>query len=145
MNKNILLGLTSLGTLVALGLVISSVSLAAEDTTARKFGRGNFDPAQMEELRAEMEAKHQVVEAALESGDYSAWLAAIPENSPMAENITEANFPRLVEAHRLMAEARSIMEELGLPGGPQMGMKMGPGFHGGPHGLSFGADKSAGE
>lgn len=58
--------------------------------------------------------KYEAVRTALDNNDYEAWLAAVGEDSKMAEKINEDNFSRLVEAHNLMQEAREIMEELGI-------------------------------
>lgn len=55
----------------------------------------------------------EAVKEALDNNDYSAWKEAVGAG-PMSENINESNFSRLVEAHNLHEQARSIMEELGV-------------------------------
>jgi hypothetical protein len=70
-----------------------------------------------EERRAEAEQRREAVISALEAGDYDAWLEEVGESHPMAEKINEDNFSRLVEAHEIRQEARSIMEELGIERG----------------------------
>jgi len=118
MNKNILLGLTSVGTLVAVAILISSPASAAFNQDNKTFARGNnFDQARFEE----MNSIRADIQKAVENGDYTTWKSLVPENSPMVEVINEANFARFVEAHRLMSESKAIMEELGLN-------KMGRGF-----------------
>lgn len=64
----------------------------------------------------------EAIREAIENNDYNAWLEAVGEDSKIAEFITEENFSRFVEMHKLMeegrekfAEAREIGEELGLP------------------------------
>ncbi len=56
---------------------------------------------------------------AIENNDYSAWLAAVGEDSRMTEMVTAENFSKFVEMHNLMQEgnyeeAREIREELGI-------------------------------
>jgi hypothetical protein len=53
---------------------------------------------------------------ALDNNDFAAWQKAVG-TSPIADKIDVNNFPRLVEAHNLQKQARSIMEELGLERG----------------------------
>lgn len=65
--------------------------------------------------------RREAVLAALEAGDYSAWLEVVGEDCPLTDKITEDNFFKLVEAHNLMQEAREIMEELGITKGMGMG------------------------
>ncbi len=72
--------------------------------------------------------------AALDSGDYNAWLEAVPEDSPILEFITsEADFQKLVEMHEAKEAgddetAKAIADELGLP------EKGGQNSEGGPEG-----------
>ena len=75
----------------------------------------------------------EAVKTAIESGDYQTWLEAVGVDSPMAQEVTAEEFPRLIEAHGLMEQAREkmeaaqqIREEIGLPG--RMGK--GPGVPG---------------
>jgi Spy/CpxP family protein refolding chaperone len=63
--------------------------------------------------------KNKEAREAIENNDFQTWLNAIPEDCPARENITEENFSKLVEAHKLMQEgkfeeAKEIREELGL-------------------------------
>lgn len=125
--------LAALTLLTAFGVTFSA--LAADNSTdsgVKQFFGRHFGPkADMtteeqqawEEQRTArqeaMDAQRDAVEAALTAGDYQAWVAAVGDNSPWLEKINEDNFPVLVEAHQLMAEARSKMESLGLE--PQTG------------------------
>ncbi len=84
--------------------------------------------AKRTEFAAEMKVKQGAIEAAINAGDYSAWVAAVGEDCPMLDKITADNFSKFVEAHRLRQAADQIMTELGIE-------KMGRGF-GGQHGLS---------
>jgi len=89
----------------------------------------NFDEyvANYKEREAKMvgeKAKRDAVNAALEAGDYTAWVAAekaINENCPTLEKINANNFNRYVEAWKLRQQADSIMEELGIGRGDDMG------------------------
>jgi hypothetical protein len=86
-------------------------------------------------MRGAYRSQHETMRAAVESNDYTAYLAAV-EGMPMAQVIdTEAEFADLVEAHELreegkIEEAKVILDELGLPGVGGMGGMKG-GMHGG--------------
>ena len=57
--------------------------------------------------------------AALESGDYAAWQSAVGTGSQIAKTIdSQDKFNKLSEANKLMEQARGIMNDLGLSGGP---------------------------
>lgn len=96
--------------LSAVALAVPAVYAASDNVQVRP----NFDPA-----------RREAVEQAVEVGDYDAW-AALMKDNPRAEEmlkvITKDNFDKFAEAHELMEKARTINEELGLPGG-----KMGKG------------------
>lgn len=76
-------------------------------------------------LRAGMETKMTAINAALEAGDYNAWVAAVGADCPMLEKINATNFNRYVEAHNLRQQEQEIMIELGLSRGE--GTHMGTG------------------
>ncbi len=64
--------------------------------------------------------RRAAIEAALESRNYSLWVASLPENARIKEFITADKFYRFVEARNLMLQgdkeaALRIREELGLP------------------------------
>jgi len=72
--------------------------------------------------------KREAVNKALENGDYNAWKSAAGEDNPVTKEVTEDEFPRLIEAHDLLQEgeqkfkeSRQIMEELGVKKGPGQG------------------------
>jgi hypothetical protein len=79
-----------------------------------------------EARRAEAEARHEAVEAAMDAGDYNAWLAAHNGDEPILEKINADNFPTLVKAHNYFENGRALMEELGV----ERGMGKGMGGHG---------------
>ncbi|MFH1287051.1 MAG: hypothetical protein ABII02_04890 [Candidatus Magasanikbacteria bacterium] len=61
----------------------------------------------------------EAVQAALASGDYTAWKDAVGDKG-MSEYVTEENFDQFVQIHNLMKSgdkdgAKAIAEELGLP------------------------------
>jgi hypothetical protein len=73
--------------------------------------------ATMEARMASREAEMQAISAALQAGDYNAWLTAVKaenENCPLLETINATNFGRYAEAHKLHLQAQTIMEELGI-------------------------------
>lgn len=82
----------------------------------------------METRMADRTARMQAVEKAMAANDYDSWLAAVGKDSPMAAKITKENFPKLIEAHNLMKQARDKMAELGLNEGNQM-RGFGKGMH----------------
>lgn len=165
MNKKLLVA----GTLMTAMLATSGAALvgaqqsnqnatppaAGQNQTAPKAGDRMFkeiDPAKL----AEMQAKHEAIDAAIESGNYDEWKKLmeemVPDNTsgrtnPLLEKITKENFARFAEMHKLQEEAKDkldqagvIAKELGLPerpgmGGPHMmkgGFGPGKGFHHGP-------------
>ncbi len=73
----------------------------------------------------------EAVTAALDAGDYNAWVAAVGADSAIAQKInSEDNFSKYVQAYNLMKQADSIMNDLGLkqgmgPGMGRPGMGMG--------------------
>ena len=142
---------------IALLLGGLAVASAATDTSAAGFGVINrakhgfnqiagktrtprtpltdAQKAEMEVQKAAMETKMTAVKTALENADYAAWVAAekaIDADCPMLEKINADNFSRYAEAHKLRAQADSIMKDLGLSGRGDGGF--GPCMMGGGHG-----------
>ncbi len=71
-----------------------------------------------QEKRAERVQERVAIRAAVESGDYNAWKKAMGDR-PNANEVTESEFPKLQEAHRLSLEgkyqeARQLREEIGM-------------------------------
>ncbi len=90
--------------LSTLGVVVGAVAV----TTATAFAAGGTNSE-----------NRDAVHAAIESGDYSAFVELVPENSRMLESINEGNFSLLQEAHELKESgdfegAKEIMDELGI-------------------------------
>lgn len=66
--------------------------------------------------------RHTAMTEAFENNDYNAWKELMDGKGRVTEVITEENFARFAEAHRLaqegnMEEARQIRQELGLQNG----------------------------
>ncbi|MFH1432900.1 MAG: hypothetical protein ABIG84_06820 [archaeon] len=104
--------------------------------TEEKFNTMAGRHQQMSEKRALMEENRAAVQAAIESGDYEAWLLAI-EGNPGAEKlkevITQDNFATFVELHQAIEDkdfktAKAISEELGIDG-PNNGFGRGMNRH----------------
>jgi len=110
--------LTTLGAsfLVISAFTLSQVFAGNNNQDNGQKNRPNFNPANQE-----------AIEEAITNNDYTAWKELVGENNPLLDKITEANFSRFAEAHRLMIQARNIFGELGLEGHMGMGMNMGPG------------------
>jgi len=77
------------------------------------------------EMSAESRERHDAIRAAIEAGDYDAFLEVI-DDAPHDIDLDEDTFNKLVEAHALRMDgdhngARAIMEEIGFPRGPMLG------------------------
>ena len=104
--------------------------------------------AEIAALKTARDTKTAAVTAALESGNYDAWLAAVTalEANPNANanvnatdnhkakveaitsKITRDNFPKLVEAYNLEKQLNTKLTELGLDKGNGKGMGLGMGM-----------------
>lgn len=74
--------------------------------------------------------KHEAMEKALENNDYNAWKELTQGKGRASQAITESNFAKFAEAHKLTeegkyAEADAIRQELGLGMGHGMGFGQG--------------------
>ncbi|OGM93744.1 hypothetical protein A2524_01425 [Candidatus Wolfebacteria bacterium RIFOXYD12_FULL_48_21] len=141
MNKKIAVGVVGL-------VIVAGVAGIAANTTYARGGMvgGNVAPtAAVAAQRETMEAHRTAVDAAIQAGDYTAWKAAmssLPGNgrgAEMTSGITEANFGRFVEMHKLMGQADAIRQELGM--GERGGM--GQGMHGRGQGRGMKAQAAA--
>ncbi len=144
-KSQLALGLTTLAIIGAVGL--SSSVLAADGINngfslgknrTERSGLTEEQKADMDARRAGMETKMTAINAALEAGDYNAWVAAVGADCPMLEKINATNFNRYVEVYKLRQQEQKIMEELGLKGdnihpgvgkGLGLGKGMGRGFN----------------
>lgn len=144
-KKTLITGALSLAVVGLIGATFVSANAAANNrnnlAAKANFGQNMTEDqreareADREAHRADMAARHEAVQAALDNSDYDAWVAAEGENSPMLEKINADNFPQLLEAHKLMEQAHQIMTDLGID---QPGM----GDHRGMHqGFGMGLDK----
>lgn len=134
-KSQLALGLTTLAIVGAVGL---SSSVLAADGINNGFSLGKNrterpglteeQKADMDARRAEMETKMTAVNAALEAGDYNAWVTAVGADCPMLEKINATNFNRYVEAYKLRQQEQKIMEELGVTRGEGVHMGAGRGL-----------------
>lgn len=121
-KANIIKGVIFFSVLTLISGSIFMAQAASNGSFENKFNRGQAltdeeradREAVREARRAEMENHWTAVQTALDNGDYQAWLTAIGDNNPFADKINESNFPRFLEAHRLMKQAGDIMTELGI-------------------------------
>lgn len=72
--------------------------------------------------------RHEAMEKAFETNDYTAWVNLMPKQSRITQVINKDNFAKFSEAHNLaekgdLAGAQKIRQELGL------GLKNGQGFN----------------
>jgi hypothetical protein len=75
------------------------------------------------------EERHEIMQKAFAENDFTAWQKEMQGRGRVTEVVTEENFPKFAEAHRLAAEgnleaARELRAELGL------GLKNGEGRQG---------------
>jgi hypothetical protein len=122
MSRKQIISLGAVAVVLVAVIGLSMASYAAQDDGFKQENHPRFNSEEWQERKVEMEAKREVVIAAVESGDYQAWLAAVGADSKLAEIVSEDEFPRLLEAHNLMQQAREnmeqarqIKEEIGFP------------------------------
>ncbi len=105
--------------------------LLKEVTSEIQFQSYLAQAKEREAKRIEKQAKKEAVKTALTAGDYDAWVTAVKamdENAPELNKITASNFAKYAEANKLMNQADSIFQELGIRG------DMFGGYHDGPRG-----------
>lgn len=104
--KSLLIGLFSLG----VGAVLASqIAFGHSGGVSEATGRSFFNPE-----------RHEIVEKAIELGDYRLWEEMMPERAGVRDFVNEQNFDRFAQMHEFMEEgeyekAEEIMEELGMP------------------------------
>jgi len=106
MERKLVLGLAAFTVVV---LLVGGYAVAGKGVAG--FKGKNFDGE-----------RHEAVTAALEAGDYDAWIALMsekPGKARVAEVVTEETFAKFAEAHAAMKAgdfeaAKAIKEELGL-------------------------------
>ncbi len=123
MSRKQIISLGAVAVVLVSVMGMSAVSFAASESRDEGATKDHprFNSEEWQERKAEMEVKREEVMTAVEAGDYQAWLEAVGSDRPMAQEVTEDEFPRLIEAHNLMREgkekfdqARIIKEEIGL-------------------------------
>jgi len=127
-----------IGSLV-LGMFSLTAISAFADTAVKIPGEPNFG-SHMGERAAHMQEMKEQMDQVFEDEDYDAWVA-LHEDKPMFEEssdlLTQDNFQKMVEAHKLMdagdfEDAGALREEMGFPQrGPGKGF--GKGFGGEGH------------
>ncbi len=104
-NKKLILGISALSLAVG-ALLIPGKVLAYRGDYTQKGPDCNSE-------------KHEAMEQAFENNDYNAWKELMEGKGRVAQVVTEENFARFAEAHRLAEEgdydgADAIRQELGL-------------------------------
>lgn len=147
MNKKITVGLIGLATIVGVVGVTVATTYARGGGMMRGYDGNATSTAAISARQASMIAQRDAVNKAIEAGNYTAWktaMAAITDNGredSVTKVITEANFPKFVEMHKLMIQADVIRKEIGLDqyNGMRSGMMDGRGY-----GLSAGLGRARG-
>ena len=91
--------------------------------------------AEIEVRKAEMQVKHEEMQNIMENGTYEEWKTLVESRPRMTDYITEKNFTKFQEAHKLKQAgdyegAQKIMTELGIDGKIGiMGMGINKFFH----------------
>lgn len=114
MNKRKIIVGSMLGLVAMSGAFLVGTLKASADTGTRSQQHVGVS----QEKRAGRAQERVAIRTAMESGDYSAWKDAMG-NRPNASQITEAEFVKLQEAHKLAQEgkfdeAQKIRESLGM-------------------------------
>jgi hypothetical protein len=130
-RKNIILAISTLALLAVVGGGIASASAATNSTT----GKSGFHPfsfmnkknltdeekaaldVKMKAAQEAQTAKQAAIEAAIDSGDYNAWVKAVGENCPLLKKVTADNFSKYVQAENLIKQAKEIYKEIGIDQG----------------------------
>ncbi|MBT3356433.1 hypothetical protein HN784_01645 [bacterium] len=108
MNKKKLL----IPSVIGLAALTAVVALGADNTLAYRGDYSKQGPNYSEE-------RHEIMEKAFEGSDYDAWKEQMDGRGRVTEVVTEENFNRFAEAHKLgqegkTVEADEIRKELGL-------------------------------
>lgn len=146
MNKYLTKKNLILGTITSLVLV-TAIALAPSVFAAGKGNSGNFAnpgfrgnsnefrqgfPKLTDDQKAELKAKNDAIKAALNAGDYNAWVTAVKAvhpNSPLLSKITASNFSKYVEVYKLHLQIDALNKELGIGRGNGMMFGEGRGFN----------------
>lgn len=109
-----------------MAVVIGGVTLAPSAIEAYRGDPGVLGPNHAEE-------RHEVMTMAFENQDYQSWKEQMQGRGRVTEVITEENFARFAEAHRLVLEgktdeANQIRAELGLGQGQRNSDGQGRGY-----------------
>lgn len=143
MNKKIVVGIIGLVAVVGVAGVVASTTYArggmALRQTQGEMGGNGFEQRGVRgnaTSTAAITAHRDAVSKAIEAGDYTAWKTAMGtftngRGNDMTRVITEANFPKFVEMHKLMNQADAIGKEIGLNKGDNFGQGMMRGGRGG--------------
>lgn len=151
-NNLIITGVAALVAVVAIsGLAFSTFAAGSDTATTPEVSKTNDRSAMMRERgqnhralsdeeiaehkaeretrQAEAEARRTKVDAAVEAGDYNAWVAAVGDNNPFVGKITADNFSKLQDIHSIRGEIeekheeiKTIMDDLGIEN-PGRGMR----------------------
>lgn len=94
------------------------VELTKDKPISKKVTEENFAEFQekvklREEKRGNREEEKELVKEAVKNGDYAKFVE-LTKDKPIAEKITEENFPKLQELFEAKEKVRALSEELGL-------------------------------
>lgn len=84
------------------------------NTLASEGGASQLSTEEMKERRGEMKENMEAMRVAVSSGDYDTWISLVSETKhgeEILEVINESNWDQFVEAHNLIEEGRSLMQQ----------------------------------
>ena len=132
-NKTMFSIFTAIGLLAVLGIGVAAAYPGFENSIMQN--------DLTDEQIANMQAKHDAMQEAIENQDYASWEGLMQERlAEMEDQITPENFQKIIEHHEAMSQikdaieagnyelAQELREDLGFEGignhSPGMGMKM---------------------
>lgn len=129
MNKKIVTGIVGLVAVVGVAGLVASTTYAKGGESRGGMMRNATSTEAIAAQRDAMVAHQEGVNKAIEAGDYVAWKAAMStftngRGNDMTTVITEANFAKFAEMHKLMKQADAIRKEIGLDKNDNVGPGM---------------------
>ena len=120
LNLSLMKKIYSIGAILVVGIMTLTATSAFAATQTNTL-RGSEDRvARMEEMKV----SHEAIQKATLDGDYATWsklVAEMPMGDERLKVITADNFAEFSRAHKLMAEADTILKGLGIEKGPGKG------------------------
>lgn len=123
MNKKLVLAGILLAVIIAIPAITQAAALKAK---GQKLAFGNKAvTADQQKVWSDKQAietaKQTAIIAAMDAGNYDAWVAAVGPNCPMLQKINKDNFSKYLEIYNLEKQIKVKKTELGLEQGAGLG------------------------